>query len=706
MSDDPLERLMARKAAAQAGATDPLARLKARQPVPTIASETTAVRPNYIGDKQERAAAPAQFGTGFLRAGEQGATLSFGDEINAGVRALGKETYQGALKDERDKLSAYKKENPGTALAAELGGSLLGGGAVGAGAKALGMGARVASSGLAMTKLQKAIALAKQGGIAAAAGGATAAGGSEGTLAERVGAIPSGAGFGLAAVLGLKAAGGISRGLGVTALAKSVIPRAANGRSLAGRLSNIADVSTTSDLAHGDVLKLAQRARMSLPELEAKAAGAHPDEMLLDLVGQPAVERAGGAVATPSRGGADIVKRLDERAQRAPKGVRDEASRALGVTRENTVQTIEEQAAKRSAQDDEAFGALRQHYGTPQKIDALDGLVGRPSFDKAIGETENILRESPGGLSQPLLTKVKVNGKTQTVVRPLTFDEATLLKQSHDDVAGMGTALSTIETGGVTKTRAGKQKNTHGELMDALKASFSGDEATGVPSYEKALSQSAEPMKLIKAHGLGQDFMKAKTDELQAMWPNLSEPEREFYRKGAIASIEDAVRGKTDGFNPVRDFRDDIMRDNIGTITKTPEDKAAFYDAVERFQGMHSNRGQIVGNSKTASRMAQMAESAGPAQGVETAAQVLTGNTSGVLSSLARTGLGRRMSGLSEAQVDALAPLLTASGSELQSVIRELQRVAARQGRQGAKTAGTVGQLAGSNAASAGPRRP
>jgi hypothetical protein len=76
----------------------------------------------------------------YARAVGQGATLGFGDEIVAGVRSAlpefaGGADYDTALEDERGGLARIREHNPGTALAAEIGGGLLlpgGGLAVGA----------------------------------------------------------------------------------------------------------------------------------------------------------------------------------------------------------------------------------------------------------------------------------------------------------------------------------------------------------------------------------------------------------------------------------------------------------------------------------------------------------------------------------------------------------------------------------------------
>jgi hypothetical protein len=55
----------------------------------------------------------------------QGVLMGWGDETMAALRKLAGEDYDKSLVDERSKVAAFRKENPKTALAAELGGGFL-----------------------------------------------------------------------------------------------------------------------------------------------------------------------------------------------------------------------------------------------------------------------------------------------------------------------------------------------------------------------------------------------------------------------------------------------------------------------------------------------------------------------------------------------------------------------------------------------------
>ena len=65
------------------------------------------------------------FASGLGRQLEQGFTLGFGDEINAGLRSfVGGEKYDDALKDERNANEEFAKENPWITTGAQIAGSL------------------------------------------------------------------------------------------------------------------------------------------------------------------------------------------------------------------------------------------------------------------------------------------------------------------------------------------------------------------------------------------------------------------------------------------------------------------------------------------------------------------------------------------------------------------------------------------------------
>lgn len=141
----------------------------------------------FDAELARRESAPSRFGRGLIRAGAQGATFGFGEEIEAGVRAaFSPRTYEEILPEIRREMREYSGAYPGTALAAELAGGL----ALGGGAGALRSGAVRAGTGLAARAARGAAAAAGSApGRAITSGPGQAAiggfGSAEGDLGDR-----------------------------------------------------------------------------------------------------------------------------------------------------------------------------------------------------------------------------------------------------------------------------------------------------------------------------------------------------------------------------------------------------------------------------------------------------------------------------------------------------------------------------------------
>lgn len=268
---DPIDAFKKLRAQAHAAATsstdaDPIAEFKALRAQALSASlskaatsESTRALPDDRERRAKDAATPNLLSTGLLREAEQGATFAFGDELNAAVRAIGKEKYSEALAKERAALHEYEDAHPVATLGAQITGGLAGGAGLGAAAKAIGIGAKAASAVPLTSRFGKLWQATKTAGTAAAAGGVAAAGTAEGDLEDRAKAIPMGAAFGVGTAAGLKLGGRV---------AGKLIPRPASSTSALGQAADRVGLSSHDELAKGDLLSQIKRARMSLPDVE------------------------------------------------------------------------------------------------------------------------------------------------------------------------------------------------------------------------------------------------------------------------------------------------------------------------------------------------------------------------------------------------------------------------------------------------------
>lgn len=125
-------------------------------------------------DAQQKAIQSPAVAEGIARSAFQGATFNFGDEILAGAKSLGNQTYEQALQEERAKLE-LARQHPG-AKTAEM----------------LGSGAWALVPGLGQIGAGRALA------TGAALGGLSAAGESEGGVLDRAQAAVPGAAIGAA----------------------------------------------------------------------------------------------------------------------------------------------------------------------------------------------------------------------------------------------------------------------------------------------------------------------------------------------------------------------------------------------------------------------------------------------------------------------------------------------------------------------------
>lgn len=629
---------------------------------PGFGSESTAVGGDQARRRATMAAEPSIAGSGALRALEQGATFGFGDELNAGVRAaVTPETYASAVADERAKTKAYADAHPAANLVAELGGGLLGGGAVGAGAKAVGLGARAAVAGA--PQVGRVVRTAKQIGTGMLAGGAAAAGSAEGDVSERAAAVPMGMAFGGATVAGAKLAGSVGRG------ARSLLP---------ARAASALGEPSANAAAQADILKQIERAGLSLHDVQAAAAAAPAESMLLDVGGQPLLRRARGAQSIPSTGSNAIESQLHQRVMEQPGRVQTSVANAMnsGAPRENAVLSARQLIAARKA----AAGPLydQAYAGPPIDDPDLHGLFKHQQFRDAYAQAQRLalLEEKP---LPPLFKTTNVGGVDVTEQVPVPIRSLDYMKRGLDAMiesrAGTDKALSRSEA------RLLRQK-----LNDALAIAD-----THSPDYAAARAQFAGDSHLVEAHERGGNFLKESGDEIAADWPAMTAGERALYRRGAQSALSEQLAKVADGRDVTRIFQNPLMREKLRTILPDQATANTFMKQLADETGMHKNAQFVLSGSPTARITAEQNDEGVNPAGM--AMRAMTGGWKGAASQLANKAVNKTQ-GLTEARVDALAPYLTAKGPALAKALLELEATATRQAPKKAASRNTQRALA------------
>jgi hypothetical protein len=107
-------------------------------------------------------------------------------------------------------------------------------------------------------------------------------------------------------------------------------------------------------------------------------------------------------------------------------------------------------------------------------------------------------------------------------------------------------------------------------------------------------------------------FLPSTTrEELAAEFNRLTPSEQEMYRLGAANSLREKLAGKGPGLNKAREaYGSPGMVEKIRTIAPNEGAERQFAEQLTREQQMFETRHEALGNSKTAERLADDAESA------------------------------------------------------------------------------------------------
>ena len=369
-----------------------------------IAREGTTSEPQASTDDS--------FLTNLARTGlGQGLLLGFGDEAEAGVRSLlSDETYDDALKDVRGELKGFKKENPGTALASELGGGLLTGGGLGL----LGAGTRLGKSILQKTGVT---------GLGAATGlteGAVAgAGTADGDFGDR--AFGSLVGGTLGGTVGAVLPGAISVGKNV--ISKATLP--------------FRGTQAIEDAAGRKVVQAIENSGKTIEDVQKGLdEGVVANQMIADV--GTGTQRLGRGSAAVSGEGQDIAeKALNERQLALGDEIADDINKVFGVNQSSAdvVDDIVERQKINAAGDyDKAFNVdevvedlsgvspydlssgnisaadiPRSIKKSPRLVDTTEfkDFINLPEFDKAYRQAQKLAGFK--GQTLPNLSQVKTS---------------------------------------------------------------------------------------------------------------------------------------------------------------------------------------------------------------------------------------------------------------------------------------------------------
>ena len=456
------------------------------------------------------------FVANLLRTGVgQGLALGFGDELEAAARTgfglLG--DYKGTRDDIREQLKDFAKENPNTALAAELGGGLLTG---------IAGGARAAGTALGRKVLEKAGTTGLAAGIGAGEGAIAGVGSGE-TAGGRVAGGILGAGIG--GTLGAAAPAAIGAvKAGVGRVRSGVSDKAAQEAADLKALQSIEEGGMSPE----DVLR----------GLDKTRASGVTDAMIPDIAGDATRGLARGASTVSGEGRVIAQKALDERAANLGDEIANDVGNVLAGGK-SASEALDEIATRQAANAGNDYDAAFNVDGAPVTVevtDQLKRLFALPGFEEAVEQARNLAKFD--GVEIPSADDLIKGGRIDN----LSLQELHYVKMGLDEVMGLGKR-------GQSKTSIGR--GTERKLKEA-RAEFVGiiDDASpqidGESAYKTARNKFAGDARLREAVEDGEGFFRMKPDELEAKVGKMSDSEKEAFRIGVAQAVRNSVDSTAD----------------------------------------------------------------------------------------------------------------------------------------------------------------
>lgn len=450
----------------------------------------------------------------------QGGTFGWGDEIVAGLGALGAgapgtdryaQAYERIRADEDAKTRQFATENPLTALGANVFGGI-----------GSGMGAAKALGGLvpaAVKALPPAVRALGGGTI-----GGAVAGAGENADDRLQGALVGGA-----------------VGAGAGALTQLV---AKYGGQFVDKLRSkyFTGPATTAKRA---VYEALQREGLTPTDAEALIRSYGDDAVLADAGGR-ARGLAAGVEALPEAPRAEYERMLRQRHEAQQAQFMAEVERATG----RSGQTRSYQLALEAARKGKTAPLYAQAHATPTPMtDVLSEALNLPEVQRAYTTGHRIAQLEAGRT----LPKAAFDTKTGAWTNPpstMEWDWITRgLRTSYD-----------------TAMRAGKRDVAR--AIGELRGTVLNELDVANPTFAAARRAHASGKAIEEALDAGRGFFREKDDELLAdYFKNLSDPERGAYLNGVVGAIRQRVRGigknrdlAAQGWLRSPEFQDNMVR--------------------------------------------------------------------------------------------------------------------------------------------------
>jgi 2'-5' RNA ligase len=612
----------------------------------------------------------------------QGATLGFADEILGGINGLDsmvkgrgfRRGYEEGVAKVRDVGKAFAEDHPVASPALEIAGGLI-----------------PAGGSVARNVIKESPSLVRSiarsagagAGFGAVSGAGTAGGGLEGRArGAAVGGAAGAVTGGVLPILGRAAA--VTRNV-----AKSVVNR--GGQPAAARATEV-------------IADALSRDNVPVESLQGANATRAP-KMVLDMGGENLRGVARAAQATPSAAKEAIPAALRARHEGLGTRLGRDLEDALGVQRENVFEKADDLLAARRENAKPLYDAAYKagNIDDPR----INELMELPDFKKAYAHARTIAQlegvDLPEKFTLPKETRALMHipavreaieashGGPGYSVQALDYT-----KRAIDDMIRSG-QHAPLEAGGLGPTRMRALLDRQHELLDILDKK--------VPEYAAARDQYAGDLAVEQALDAGRNFLKQDPRLTSKAMQTMTSGEKQTFKVGAVDAIRQEIEKAADGADLTkRIFGTEAKRANIEALFDDPRDANRFREWVKNEAKLVANKNAVLGNSNTASKLAEMGDMAG-INLAELAGDVASGNAPRLVRQAVSMAASRRFKGIGSNVADELAPRLTArpGSPQFQSLLRELDQLAAKRQQSSRLGQATIRALAAASGAALNP---
>jgi hypothetical protein len=614
-----------------------------------------------LGDKWS-----PQFAGAVARELTNGILYEFGDEVEAFLRTLvTDETYDEAKNKINEERQTFQEMDPVATSLINLGGSLMGSGAEGRALATAGIplvskaGEIIGPKALQPVKGQPirnvGRAATAAGGSGAIAGGITSYGqGTDPLAGMTVGAALSSVtapamDFGYAALQKMTSGSGGGGTVGPPSTRNDYNP---NNRALRQILQNLEDdYGVVGDAA-------VQAARQNMQD-RFVSAGRGQDAMLLDQGRRNLLKTADSLVMTPGPAATQVSDALFERQAGQRDRMIGSAEKGMGVGADPELF---------AQQMKETRDALSPRYQAIQN-DLMRSPVYQQIYerDPRFADAQRSIQQNYGRAGEPTTGPIRTD---QGIIRPGPYT----LREIEDTRQGVGDMIDRrpVESGYVSGAERRSLSKNYSQMMDAADVDSPDYQQLRRAGYDTRLMQELN----LKGYT---EVPRMPPDRLQNFVEGRTEAEMNAMRSGFVQKLKDQMNEKTAiAGDRTRDWSSPNMQRRIEILFPTPEKYVQFQREMDAERRMSESAGYVLGNSRTAERLASQDELGGM-----TSQEAISAMRSGpldiaakgvdLLSNYFKRNNMRQMS-------EQLGPRMTARGEDaIEQQFRDLQNYRALQ---------------------------